>query len=58
VVLPGETITAIAVCPGGAAPSYAQDFYRRDNASYLAWDAVSRSRERFGEWLRDLRGPA
>ena len=55
VVLPAATITAIAVAPGGAAPSYAQDYYARDNASYLAWDAVSRSRDRFGEWLRELR---
>jgi glutaconate CoA-transferase subunit A len=55
VVLPAATITAIALAPGGAAPSYAQDYYRRDNAAYLAWDAVSRSRERFAEWLQHLR---
>ena len=55
VVLPADTITAIAVTPGGAAPSYAQDFYHRDNRFYVAWDAVSRSRDRFGEWLRELR---
>lgn len=55
VILPSDTITAIAEAPGGAAPSYAQDFYRRDNASYLAWDAVSRNRDRFEEWLRNLR---
>jgi glutaconate CoA-transferase subunit A len=55
VMLPASTITAIAHAPHGAAPSYAQDYYRRDNASYLAWDAVSRSRERFGEWLAELR---
>ena len=55
VVLPADTVTTIALVPGGAAPSYAQDFYRRDNAAYLAWDAVSRSRDRFGEWLRELR---
>ena len=55
VVLPAATITAIAEARHGAAPSYAQDYYARDNASYLAWDAVSRSRDRFGEWLRELR---
>lgn len=55
VVLPAATITTIAVAPGGAAPSYAHDYYARDNASYLDWDAVSRSRDRFGEWLRALR---
>jgi glutaconate CoA-transferase subunit A len=58
VVLPADTITAIALAPGGAAPSYAQPFYARDNAAYLAWDAVSRSRERFADWLRALRGSA
>jgi glutaconate CoA-transferase subunit A len=58
VVLPAVTITAVALAPGGAAPSYAQHYYRRDNAFYLEWDAVSRSRERFGEWLRDLRATA
>jgi len=55
VVLPAAAITAIAHVPGGASPSYAQPYYARDNAFYLAWDAVSRDRDRFGEWLRDLR---
>jgi glutaconate CoA-transferase subunit A len=55
VVLPAATITAIAVAPRGAAPSYAQDYYARDNAFYLAWDGISRSRDSFGEWLRKLR---
>jgi glutaconate CoA-transferase subunit A len=55
VVLPASTITAVAVVPGGAAPSYAQGYYPRDNAFYLAWDAVSRSRDRFTGWLRELR---
>ena len=56
VVLPADTITAIAIAPGGASPSYAQGYYSRDNTSYLAWDDVSRSRERFGEWLKNLLG--
>jgi len=58
VVLPGVTITAIARAPGGARPSYAQGYQRRDNAAYLAWDEISRSRDRFGAWLRELRGTA
>jgi glutaconate CoA-transferase, subunit A len=58
VVLPADTITAIALAPGGAAPSYAQDYYARDNPSYLAWDEVSRSRDRFGAWLTALRAPS
>ena len=32
--------------PGGAKPSYAQDYYDRDNQAYKDWDAVSKDRER------------
>jgi len=55
VVLPDVTISAVAEVPGGARPSYAQDYYRRDNGFYRAWDEMSRSRERFGEWLETVR---
>lgn len=51
-VLPAMAVTAVAEVPGGARPSYADGFYERDNDAYLAWDEVSRDRERFGEWLR------
>jgi glutaconate CoA-transferase subunit A len=51
VVLPGWVVTAIACVPGGAHPSYAQGFYERDNAFYLAWDEVSRDREEFRRWM-------
>jgi glutaconate CoA-transferase subunit A len=50
-VLPAWSITAVAVAPNGAHPSYAQGFSERDNAYYRAWDAISRDRERFTEWL-------
>ena len=53
VVLPSWVVTAVAPAPGGARPSYAQDYYDRDNDFYLAWDAISRDRERFHQWLRD-----
>ena len=52
VFLPGWAITAVAVAPGGAHPSYAHGYYDRDNGFYVAWDAVSRDRERFDEWMR------
>jgi glutaconate CoA-transferase, subunit A len=52
-VLPHWTITAIVVAPGGAYPSYAQGYYRRDNAFYVAWDAISRDRETFGAWMAE-----
>lgn len=50
-VFPDWTITAVAVVPRGSHPSYALDFYPRDNAFYSAWDAISRSRETFDSWL-------
>ncbi|HEY3383156.1 MAG TPA: CoA-transferase [Vicinamibacterales bacterium] len=51
VVLPDWVVTAIACVPGGAYPSYAQGYYARDNAFYLAWDEISRDREHFGRWM-------
>ncbi len=50
-ILPHWTITALAVVPGGAHPSYTYGYYARDNAFYHAWDAISRDREAFGAWL-------
>lgn len=54
VVLPQWVLDAVVVVPGGAAPSYAHGYYDRDNAAYMAWDEVSRDREAFGLWLKEL----
>jgi glutaconate CoA-transferase subunit A len=54
VLLPSWVVTAVAEVPGGARPSYAQDYYDRDNDYYKAWDAISRTRERFTAWLEAL----
>ena len=35
-MLPSQAITAVAVAPGGAHPSYAHGYYDRDNAFYVA----------------------
>jgi len=51
VVLPGWSLSYVAVAPGGAHPSYALGYTARDNDFYLAWDAVSRDREQFSAWL-------
>jgi glutaconate CoA-transferase subunit A len=51
VVLPDWTVNAVCEVPKGAHPSYAQDYYDRDNAFYLAWDDISRDRKRFLDWL-------
>lgn len=52
VVLPHWTIDAIVEAPGGAKPSYAHGYYKRDNAFYAAWDAISRDRSTFLDWMR------
>ena len=52
VVIPGWQIAAIAEVPGGAYPSYAHGYYPRDNAFYLAWDEIARSRESFTAWMQ------
>ena len=51
IVLPHWVVTAVAHVPGGAYPSYAHGHYARDNACYLAWDAIARTRETFTAWL-------
>lgn len=51
VILPSWTIDALVVAPGGARPSYAHGYYQRDNAFYVAWDAISRDRDAFGSWM-------
>jgi len=54
VVLPRWTVTRVCEVPGGAKPSYAQDYYERDNVAYREWDAISRDRAKFDEWLEAL----
>lgn len=51
IVLPAWVVTAVAHVPGGAHPSYAQDYYDRDNAYYRQWDEISRQRDTFTAWL-------
>ncbi|MFL5929604.1 MAG: CoA transferase subunit A [Gaiellaceae bacterium] len=52
IVLPAWVVDAVAVAPGGARPSYAHGYYDRDNDFYVAWDAISRDRGTFTEWMR------
>ncbi|MGV8833307.1 MAG: CoA transferase subunit A [Devosia sp.] len=51
-ILPHWTVTAIAVVPGGAHPSYTMGYYDRDNAAYLEWDKVSADRALFDAWMK------
>jgi glutaconate CoA-transferase subunit A len=50
-ILPRWVVGAIAVVPGGAHPSYAYGYYKRDNAFYKAWDAIARDRGTFRAWM-------
>ena len=49
--LPNWAVTAVALAPGGAHPSYAYGYYDRDNAFYIAWDQISRDRDKFLAWM-------
>ena len=51
VILPGWTLSAVVKVPGGAHPSYAHGYYKRDNAFYKAWDAIARDRGSFRAWI-------
>ncbi|MEI8057041.1 MAG: CoA-transferase [Actinomycetes bacterium] len=52
VVLPSWVLSAVAVVPRGAHPSYTHGYYDRDNAYYRAWDEISRDRATFADWVR------
>ena len=51
VFLPRWVVSAVCLAPGGARPSYALGYYRRDNTFYEAWDAIARDRARFTAWM-------
>jgi glutaconate CoA-transferase subunit A len=53
VILPSWTVHAIVAVPGGAHPSYAHGYYGRDNAFYVAWEAISRDRDGFRRWIQE-----
>ncbi len=50
-ILPHWTVSAISVVPGGAHPSYAHGYYKRDNKTYLEWDKIAADREGFHAWI-------
>jgi glutaconate CoA-transferase subunit A len=50
-VLPSWVVGAVAEVKGGAFPSYAQGYYKRNNAFYKAWDPISRERDTFQAWM-------
>jgi len=54
VVLPHWVVAAVCVVPRGAHPSYAQGYYKRDNAFYHEWDDISRTRDSFHGWITEF----
>jgi glutaconate CoA-transferase, subunit A len=55
VVLPAWTVSYVAHVPDGARPSYALGYSARDNDYYAKWDAISRDRDAFTQWLAEIR---
>ena len=53
VILPSWTISAVVEAPGGAHPSYAHGYYKRDNAYYKKWDEISRDRDGSLAWMQE-----
>ncbi len=51
IVLPSWVVSAVSCVPHGAHPSYASGYSERDNAFYQEWDAISKDRESFLEWI-------
>ena len=52
-VLPDWTVSSICHVPGGAHPSYARGYYKRDNASYIEWDKIASDRDGFKNWMKE-----
>ena len=50
-IIPGMIVNAVVVEPWGAHPSYAQGYYDRDNAFYVAWEDISRDPARLQRYL-------
>ena len=52
-ILPSWTVSAVVQVPGGAHPSYAHGYYKRDNAYYKAWEDIGRERAVFLNWMEE-----
>jgi glutaconate CoA-transferase subunit A len=51
VILPTWILSAVAVAPYGAFPSYTYGYYPRSNAFYKQWDGISKDRATFLAWI-------
>ncbi len=50
-VIPGVIVDAVVEQPLACHPSFAQGYYDRDNAFYLAWDKIARDADSLDAWL-------
>jgi glutaconate CoA-transferase subunit A len=50
-LIPGFIVDAVCHVPYCAHPSYTQGYYDRDNAFYIEWDQISKSREAVQNYL-------
>jgi glutaconate CoA-transferase, subunit A len=50
-LIPGFIVDAVCHVPFCAHPSYTQGYYDRDNAFYLEWDRISKSRDELKAYL-------
>jgi glutaconate CoA-transferase subunit A len=53
-LIPGMIVDAVVVEPWGCHPSYAQGHYDRDNAFYVAWEAISKDPARLQAYLDEF----
>lgn len=54
-VLPAHRVSAIAVAPGGAAPSWVDGYYGRADDAYERYDAIARDPERLAAHVGAIR---
>ncbi|MBI3647999.1 MAG: CoA transferase subunit A [Actinobacteria bacterium] len=52
-VIPSVIVDAVVEEPFGCHPSFAQGYYDRDNAFYVAWDDIARDPETLDAWLKE-----
>jgi glutaconate CoA-transferase subunit A len=52
-LIPGFIVDAVCQVPYASHPSYTQGFYDRDNAFYLEWDEISKTKESVQRYLNE-----
>jgi glutaconate CoA-transferase subunit A len=58
-MIPAHRVASVSLVPGGAHPSYVQDYYGRDDAHFAEYDKISRKPETMDAYLAShIRGVA